>query len=74
MNSRPVKRRARRQWTAFGILLAISVVLMGASGTSTASDVESGFNYAMQPPVTWLNQAADTVGSYLSALAQIDRL
>lgn len=75
MNARPVvKRRARRQLTAFGILLAISVVLMGSSGTSTASDVESGFNYAMQPPVAWLNQTADTVGSYWSALTQIDRL
>ena len=74
MNARPAKRRARTQWTAFGILLAISVVLMATSGTTTASSVESGFNYAMQPPVTWLNQAADTIGSYLSALTQIDRL
>jgi len=71
---RPARRRARTQWTAFGILLAISVALMGTSGTKIATDVESGFNYAMQPPVTWLNQAADTVGSYLSALTQIDRL
>src|ERR1035437_2202128 len=71
---RPVKRRARRQWTAFGILFAISVVLMGTSGTSAASDVESGFNYAMQPPVIWLNQTADTLGSYWSAFTQIDRL
>ena len=74
MNARPVRRRARTQLTLFGILLAISVVLMGASGTSTANDVESGFNYAMQPPVTLLNQAADTLGSYWSAFTQIDSL
>jgi rod shape-determining protein MreC len=74
MNSRPVKGRARRQLTAFGILLAVSVVLMGTSATGAARNIESGFNYAMQPPVTWLNQAADTVGSYWSALSQIDRL
>jgi len=74
MNAKPVNRRARRQWTAYGILLAISVVLMGASGTPAASDVASGFDYAMQPPVAWLNQTADTLGSYWSALTQIDRL
>lgn len=48
--------------------------MMGASGSSTANDVELGFNYAMQPPVTLLNQAADTIGSYWSAFTQIDSL
>lgn len=74
MNTRPVKRRARRQWIVFGSVLAVSMVLMGISKTAVASDVESGLNYAMQPPVAWLDQSADTIGSYWSALTQIDSL
>ena len=74
MNSRPVNHRARRQWTAFSILLVTSLVLMGISRTRTASDLESGFNYAMEPAVTWLDGAADAAGSYWSAVTQIDKL
>ncbi len=68
------RRTIRREWTAFGALLIVSVGLMGMSGTQTAHDIQSAANWAVMPVETFLNSAADTVGSYWSALTQIDRL
>ncbi len=68
------RRTIRREWTAFGILLIISVGLMGISDTRTAQDLQSAVNWAVMPIETVLNEAADTGGSYWSALTQIDRL
>jgi rod shape-determining protein MreC len=68
------RRTIRREWTAFGMLLIISVGLMGVSGTQAAKDLESSVNWAFGPVETFLNNAADTAGSYFSALTQIDRL
>ncbi len=68
------RRTIRREWTAFGTLLIISVGLMGASGSTTAHDLQSAVNWAARPIETVLNNAADTAGSYWSALTQIDRL
>jgi rod shape-determining protein MreC len=68
------RRTLRREWTAFGTLLIISVGLMGISDTSTAHDLQSAVNFVAMPAMTAINNAADTVGSYWSALTQIDRL
>jgi rod shape-determining protein MreC len=68
------RRTIRREWTAFGTLLIISVGLMGVSSTQTAHDLEAAVNWAVGPVETFLNSAADTAGSYWSALTQIDRL
>lgn len=68
------RRTIRREWTIFGVLLIVSVGLMGVSGTRTAHDLESAVNTALHPVETVLNSAADTAGSYWSALTQIDRL
>jgi rod shape-determining protein MreC len=68
------RRTIRREWTIFGVLLILSVGLMGVSGTKTAHDLESSVNFALSPVETALNNAADTAGSYFSALTQIDRL
>jgi rod shape-determining protein MreC len=68
------RRTIRREWTTFGALLIVSVGLMGVSGTKTAQDLESGVNWAVSPAETFINGAADTAGSYWSALTQIDRL
>jgi rod shape-determining protein MreC len=68
------RRTIRREWTAFGALLIISVGLMGASGTRTAQDLQSAVSWAASPVESFLNGAADTAGSYWSALTQIDRL
>jgi rod shape-determining protein MreC len=68
------RRTIRREWTIFGTLLVLSVGLMGVSGTSTAHDVESGVNIALSPIETVINNAADTAGSYFTAITQIDSL
>jgi rod shape-determining protein MreC len=75
MNTITVTRRAiRREWTIFGVLLVLSVGLMGVSGTRTAQDLESSVNFALSPIETVINNAADTAGSYVSAITQLDRL
>lgn len=75
MSSIIVSRRTiRREWTIFGVMLMISVGLMGVSGTRTAKDLESSVNTALTPIETVINSAADTAGSYFSALTQIDHL
>jgi rod shape-determining protein MreC len=68
------RRTLRREWTAFGTLLIISVGMMGVSGTGPARDLEAVVNRAANPAETALNSVADAAGSYFSALTQIDRL
>jgi rod shape-determining protein MreC len=68
------RRTIRREWTAFGALLIISVGMMGISDTQTAHDLQSVATTIANPAETVLNSVADTVGSYWSALTQIDRL
>ncbi len=75
MSQITVTRRAiRREWTIFGVLLMLSVGLMGVSGTRTAKDVESSVNFALSPIETVINNATDTAESYFSAITQIDKL
>ena len=68
------RRTLRREWTTFGALLIVSVGMMGVSGTRTAQDLESAVNWAVSPAESFINGAADTAGTYWSALTQIDRL
>jgi rod shape-determining protein MreC len=68
------RRTIRREWTAFGALLIISVGLMGISDTTTAHDLQSAANTVASPVETVINNIADTAGSYFSALTQIDHL
>ncbi|HEX7491989.1 MAG TPA: rod shape-determining protein MreC [Candidatus Limnocylindrales bacterium] len=68
------RRTIRREWTAFGALLIISVGMMGISDTQTAHDLQSIATTIANPAETVVNSLADTVGSYWSALTQIDRL
>jgi rod shape-determining protein MreC len=75
MNTISVTRRTiRREWTIFGVLIMVSVGFMGVSGTQPAQDFESTVNWALSPIETVVNNAADTAGSYWSAITQIDRL
>jgi rod shape-determining protein MreC len=68
------RRTIRREWTAFGALLIISVGMMGVSDTRTAQDLQSVVSSTLRPVETFVNDVADTAGSYWSALTQIDRL
>jgi|PersoiStandDraft_1058852.scaffolds.fasta_scaffold05908_3 rod shape-determining protein MreC len=75
MNSVTATRRTiRREWTTWGTLLILSVGLMGVSDTKQAHDLQSAVNWAVSPAETVLSNAADTAGSYWSALTQIDKL
>ena len=68
------RRTIRREWTTWGTLLILSVGLMGVSDTTQAHDLQSSVNWAVSPAETVLSNAADTAGSYWSALTQIDKL
>ena len=68
------RRTIRREWTTWGTLLILSVGLMGVSDTTQAHDLQSAVNTAVGPAETVLSNAADTAGSYWSALTQIDKL
>jgi rod shape-determining protein MreC len=68
------RRTIRREWTTWGTLLILSVGLMGVSDTTQAHDLQSAVNTAVSPVETVLSNAADTAGSYWSALTQIDKL
>jgi rod shape-determining protein MreC len=68
------RRTIRREWTTWGTLLILSVGLMGISDTTQAHDLQSAVNWAVSPAETVLSNAADTAGSYWSALTQIDKL
>jgi rod shape-determining protein MreC len=68
------RRTLRREWTSFGVLLIVSVGLMGISDTSTVHDLQSAVYTVAGPIMTVVNDASDTAGSYWSALTQIDRL
>ena len=68
------RRTIRREWTAFGALLIISVGLMGISDTTVAHDLQAAATTVANPMETLINNVADTAGSYWSALTQIDHL
>lgn len=68
------RRTIRREWTTWGTLLILSVGLMGVSDTKQAHDLQSTVHWAVGPAETVLSNAADTAGSYWSALTQIDKL
>jgi rod shape-determining protein MreC len=74
MNARPANRLPRGQWVVFGVLLLLSVGMMGASGSRLASTIRADVNYLLNPVETVINDAADTVGSYWTTLTQLDRL
>ncbi len=74
MNSRWGYRLPRAQWVAYGLLLTLSVGMMGASGSHFAATVQSDANFMLAPVEGALNDTADTLGSYLTTLTQLDDL
>lgn len=68
------RRTIRREWTWFGTLLVISVGMMGVSDAGPVQQLQSGINVALAPIETTMNDLADTVESYWSALLQLDHL
>jgi rod shape-determining protein MreC len=56
------------------LLVTLSVGMMGASGSHFAATIQSDANYMLAPVEGALNDTADTLGSYLSTLTQLDDL
>jgi rod shape-determining protein MreC len=74
MNSRPGNRLLRGQWLVYGLLVTLSVGMMGASGSHTAATIQSDANYLLNPVEGALNDTADTVVSYWSTILQLDNV
>jgi rod shape-determining protein MreC len=68
------RRTIRREWTAFGVLLIVSVGMMGVSDTRPALEFQSIVNTAVSPVETALTNVNNSIGTYWSALTQIDHL
>jgi rod shape-determining protein MreC len=66
------RRLPRGQWLVFGLLVTLSVGMMGTSGTRLARVMGDDVNYMINPVEIWLNGTADTIESYLSTLTKLD--
>jgi rod shape-determining protein MreC len=65
-------RLPRGQWLIFGLLLTLSVGMMGASGTRLARVLGDNVNYILNPVEIWINGTADTISTYVSTLPKLD--
>ena len=74
MNARSGNRLLRGQFVVYGLLVTLSVGLMGASGSHTAAVIQSDANYMLNPVEVALDDAADTVISYWSAIISLDNV
>ena len=74
MNAPSGSRLPRAQWVVFGLLVTLSVGMMGASGSHFAATLQSDTSYILSPVEGALNQSADTLSSYFSALTQFNDL
>ena len=74
MTSVLATRAARRRWTAFLVLLVISVMLMGFSSNPAVRDVQNGIGFAFRPIQGVFDDAARAVSSVVAAVTEIDRL
>ena len=67
-------RAARRSWIAFGVLLVVSVALMGLSSNPAVRDAQNGIGFAFRPIQGALDSVASGLASIGSAIGEIDRL
>jgi rod shape-determining protein MreC len=78
MSLRSGNRFPRGQLAVFGLLLTLSVGMMGASGTRLARTIGTVANAMLNPVEVAINDIADTLGStvaaYWSTLTQVDSL
>jgi rod shape-determining protein MreC len=74
MSFRTGPRLPRGQWIAFGLLLSLSVGMMGASGTRLAGSLQTNANLILNPLEVGINDTLDTIGSYWTTLTQLNEL
>jgi rod shape-determining protein MreC len=67
-------RQARRRGIAFGVLLAITLLLMAFSTNPYILDLQNGVSYALRPIQGAISSVADSVANVVGAVAEIDNL
>jgi rod shape-determining protein MreC len=72
MSLRPGSRLPRGQWIVFGLLLSLSVAMMGASRTRLAGTLQTNANLILNPIEVAIDDGLDTLGSYWNTLTQLD--
>jgi rod shape-determining protein MreC len=72
MSLRPRSRLPRGQWIVFGLLLSLSVAMMGASRTRLAGTLQTNANLILDPVEVAIDDGLDTLGSYWNTLTQLD--
>jgi rod shape-determining protein MreC len=65
---------SRRRGALYATLVAISLLLLAASGTSPVRELQRGLNFALSPIQGALSGATRTVTSALGAIFEIERL
>ncbi len=74
MSLRQKSRLPRIQWIAFGVLLLISVGMMGASGTRIAHSLQTNANLIFNPIQGLVNDTVDTAGQFWTTITQLDSM
>ncbi len=74
MSLRPKSRLPRIQWIAFGVLLLISVVMMGASGTRIAHSLQTNANLILNPIEGFVSDGVDTAEQFWTTITQLDSM
>jgi len=74
MNGILANRTTRRRGVAYGLLLGICLILMAASNTSVAAELQRGVGFAFRPIESALTDGARSVTSVAGAITEIDHL
>jgi rod shape-determining protein MreC len=67
-------KQTRRRGIVFGVLLAITLLLMAFSGNAYLQDLQNGMSFALRPFQAAIAGVADGVAGVVSAITEIDQL
>jgi rod shape-determining protein MreC len=74
LSSLLASKAARRRWIAFGILLALTLVMMAFSTNPFVVELQRGVSFALRPVQGVLNDVASGAASIVETIGEIDRL
>lgn len=74
MNNLLANQLARRRGIAYGVLLAISVILMAFSSSPAIAELQRGIGFAFRPIQGALKDVGNGVTSVLGAITEMDQL
>jgi rod shape-determining protein MreC len=67
-------RHARRRLLAYGLLVALCLMMLAVSGSRPVTELRNGVRYAVAPIQDFLSQGTDSVTSVLGAIRDVDTL